>query len=231
MPSKSFPLRIISIDVGLRTLSISKEIYTSPPPSLPKKVPRYIPGGESTPEFKLFLDQVSKTGEVLFLEKIDLGERLDYFSGRSFDTLYDWLQQISDEIDFVNTDIILIEQQMKNNHIATAIMHHIHCWLRLHLRSSSSSSTVASPPIKLYPSKNKTRVLGMALKLPDERGKLVRVTKYQRKKWSIQQIRRWIELRQDEWSMDYIFTQNKSKADDICDSLLQSFSYVVGLCC
>jgi len=220
-------IKIISIDVGLRTLSISKECYSSLEPLNIQSSKRYNSLGESTELFKTSIDKVSKKGEVLFLEKIDLGDKKDYFAGRAFDTLYNWLDNISQDIQFSDTDVILIEQQLKTNYIATCIMHHIYCWLNLYYKNNKLNST----NIILYPSKNKTRILGMPLKVESESSsKLIRVTKYQRKKWSIEQMKRWITLRNDSWALDYIFKENKDKKDDLCDTLLQSFSYIVSNC-
>ena len=214
-------VKIVSIDVGLRTLSIAKEEYTNYENINIPKV-KYGKNGEATEEYKNVLDVMSKTGEVLFIEIVDLGDKTEYFAGRSFDKLYTWLESLSSDKVFEESDVILIEQQMNTNSIAMALMHHIHAWIRIKLKSIKKTNNVV-----IYPSKNKTRVLGMALKMEDKNKKLVRVIKYQRKKWSIEQMHNWILKRNDQWTYNYIYKDQKTKKDDLCDVLLQSFSYLM----
>lgn len=81
--------------------------------------------------------------------------------------------------------------------------------------------------VKLYPSKNKTRVLGAALKEEDSDGKLKKVSKYNRKKWSVNEVDKILKDRQDEKWHTYIFKENKSKKDDLSDVIVQSLSYII----
>ena len=81
--------------------------------------------------------------------------------------------------------------------------------------------------VKLYPSKNKTRILGAALKEEDTDGKLKKVSKYNLKKWSVMEVDKILKQRKDEAWHNYIFKENKSKQDDLSDVIVQSLSYVV----
>ena len=78
----------------------------------------------------------------------------------------------------------------------------------------------------IYPSKNKTRILGASLKVENENGKAVRTDKKYRKKWSVMKAEEILILRGDLDTLS-IFEKNKSKRDDIADTLTQCLSYNV----
>jgi hypothetical protein len=87
--------------------------------------------------------------------------------------------------------------------------------------------------IVLYPSKNKTRVIGAPLKVDkvgkDGVSKLVKVTKYQRKKWSTLYAQTILTNREDQTWLKYIFETNKAKKDDLSDVIMQALSYICNL--
>jgi hypothetical protein len=208
---------IISFDIGLKTCSVAIEQYEECKAVAPKI--KYLKGGEATAEFHSYTQEVGKTGKILHLEKRELGDKKAYFSGKAFSNLYAWCKELDEWIK--QADVVLIEQQMKINNIAIALMYHLQAFLLI--------SYDAKIPVKLYPSKNKTRVLGAPLKVQDEgTGKLKKVTKYERKKWSAQQAELMLKQRPDhqEW-YSYIFLTNKSKKDDLSDVLMQSLSYII----
>ncbi len=218
--SKNIPWNIISIDVGLKTLSLCIESYNKDKlNSLEPPTSQYIvSSGESTDDFKNYILDVSKCGSLLCIEKVCLGERRDYFSGKAFQNLYTWLYSLKEKFD--TCKLVLIEAQMKNNHVATALMHHINAWFSIIYKGEL--------PVILYPSKNKTRILGMPLNMEQKDGYVCRATYTQRKKWSVQQIETILKERNDLINYNYIFKENKSKKDDLSDTMLQCLSYVVG---
>jgi hypothetical protein len=214
-------MRITSIDVGLKTISLSQENYNMKSFKPLKKNEKYELNGVASQVMNDMINKISMCGDVEYLDKQDLGSKLDYFAGRSFHSLYSWLKVLDEDGVWSKSDIILIEQQMLVNRIASTLMNHLHAWLLIHYPSKN---------IILYPSKNKTRILGMSLKCEHKVSKkIVRVTKYQRKKWSIDQMKVFLTNRKDDWSLNYIFVENKNKKDDLCDTLLQSLSYIVSL--
>ena len=107
---------------------------------------------------------------------------------------------------------------MRVNNMAIALMHHLHAYLLI---------TYKDKKVKLYPSKNKTRVLGAPLKVEDVNGKSKKVTKYQRKKWSTEQASKMLKDREDTEWWNHIFVTNKTKKDDLSDVLMQTLSYVI----
>ena len=210
-------MKIASFDIGLKTCSVAIETYGETQIKPPKV--KYIKGGEATPEMKAFITEIRKLGSILHLEKKDLGDKKTYFSGQAFRNLYAWCEEL--DIHLNNCDIILIEQQMRVNNIAQALMYHLQAFLMIKYKDKN---------IKLYPSKNKTRILGAPLKVENEEGKLKKVTKYQRKKWSCICADEMLKDRKDELWHTYIFKTNKSKKDDLSDVLMQTLSFVVDKC-
>jgi|LakMenEpi03Aug12_release.lakeMendotaPanAssembly.Ray.scaffolds.fasta_scaffold759397_2 hypothetical protein len=224
MPVKKQTFTVVSIDVGLRTCSMCKEQYT------PHKITSITPPettygeyGTATDEWLDYIKKVVKCGSLIGLEKRDLGTKQDFFAGRAYFNLIDWLDELANNEYFDGVDVILIEQQMKTNNIALALMYHIQSWCMIQFRQFKK--------IILYPSKQKTRVLGAPLKQEDDEGKLKKTTKYQRKKWSVDTVKEFLELRKDEKNLEYIFKENKSKKDDLCDTVVQGLSYIVTTFC
>jgi len=208
-------MKIISFDIGLKTCSIAVEEYKVNEGTIAPKQ-KYLKTGEGTEEFKAFVKNVATMGHVIKLEKRELGDKKAYFCGSAFMKLYQWCEELSEHL--TSADVILIEQQMKCNHIAIALMYHLQAWLMIH----------GCNKVQLYPSKNKTRILGAPLKVAQEDGKMKKVTKYERKKWSTIWADEILKTRGDtEWH-SYIFVANKSKKDDLSDVIMQTLSYVVG---
>ena len=75
--------------------------------------------------------------------------------------IIDYFDKLNEQGIFNDVNIILIEKQLKINGIASVIMHHIHSWMMINFRDFKKTI--------LYPPKNKTRILGAALKELDAR--------------------------------------------------------------
>ena len=213
--------KIVSFDVGLKTCSVSIEIYdiSSLPPTPPVK---YLKGGEATPEMRQYVLEVAKKGTIVHMDKKDLGDKKTFFSGHAFKNLYEWCGAMGEHVKDAN--VLLIEQQMKINNIAVALMYHLQAFFMI---------TYPTLQIVLYPSKNKTRVIGAPLKVDkvgkDGVSKLVKVTKYQRKKWSTLYAQTILTNREDQTWLKYIFETNKAKKDDLSDVIMQALSYICNL--
>ena len=209
---------IISIDIGLRTLSIYKEYFNT---HEAKKIPYpshcYNKFGEATEEMKKYIDTIGKFGETVFIVKKDIGEKKDYFSGKALSRLFVFLDEIEKQHIFDDVDEIIIERQMLKNNIATALMHYIQSWFMITYGPFKK--------VTLFPSKHKTRVLGAPLKIQNENGKVERVNKNFRKKWSTMRAHQILTIRDETNTIDYIFNLNKSKKDDLCDVITQALSY------
>jgi hypothetical protein len=212
-------LSVISIDVGLRNLAICKEVYNigkckciKPPSEF------YDEFGESMTDMKRFIKEIGCIGKLVHFEKKDLGDKKCYYSGQTYFTLYEWLDDLCEKGLFTDVHTILIEQQLKTNNICISIMHHLHSYFLLKFKRYKV--------VVLYQSRNKTRVLGAALtKKSKEDGKLVKTTKYNRKVWSVKLITDLLSSRKDETSLKLLSSEKKK--DDICDTVSQLLSYVV----
>lgn len=220
MSSSTVPttLRLVSFDIGLRTCSVAVEEYNFA--SFNKTIgsfARYVKHGEATADMKAFVQEVGLLGRIILLEKRDLGDKKAFFANHAFFNLYQWCKELNEQLQAA--DLILIEQQMKMNNIALSLMHHLQAYLLITYGSTKR--------VILYPSKNKTRVLGAPLKIVNKDQKLVKVTKYQRKKWSTECASDLLKRRNDTTWHSYIFERNKSKKDDLSDVLMQNLSYAV----
>ena len=215
-------LSIVSIDVGLKTLSIYKEYFDNDAAKqLQKPKMRYNKYGEAHDEMKKYVIDVARCGQCVFIEKKDLGDRKDYFSGKALINLIDFFDDLNAKDIFRDVNIIIIEKQLGKNPMATVLMHHIYSWFLVNFRTFKK--------VILYPSKNKTRILGAPLKKEDENGKAYKVDKSFRKKWSTSKAEEILTEREDFETLKYIFSDNKSKKDDLSDTITQCLSYHVQL--
>lgn len=206
---------IVSFDIGLRTCSVACEEYViTERPQVPTVC--YQKSAEATDEMKEYVKTIGTKGRVIHLDKRDLGDKKAFFAGYAYQNLYKWCRELHEHLQ--SADVVLIEQQMKCNNIAQALMYHLQAYLMI---------TYEGKNIQLYPSKNKTRVLGAPLKIENDKGKIVKVTKYQRKKWSTMCAGEMLKIRGDDKWHDFIFKENKSKKDDLSDVLMQALSYIV----
>jgi len=253
-------MRIASFDIGLKTCSVCVEEYKidpslTPPPSKDRYIKKIMC---ATPPMETFVRSIAKCGRLLYLEKRELGDKKAFHAGFAFLNLYTWLAEL--DVHLKDCDMILIEQQMQTNPMALTLMHHLYAYLLIkfihtgetkvcttygstaaspephpvYTNNFTGEKTDSKPAIKLYQSKNKTRVLGAPLKIAEDdiKGtKLVSVTKYQRKKWSTEQASEILVARGDTVWHDYIFKLNKKKKDDLSDVIMQNLSYIVKRIC
>ena len=210
---------IVSIDIGLKTFSMFKEHFDYTKAKTIKKPKQcYKKNGEATDEFEEYVLNVSKCGSTQFIEKKEFGDRNEFFSGKVFLRIIDYFDDLHyKQKVFDDVDVIIIEKQLGRNPMATVIMHHVYSWLLNQFRTFKK--------IILYPSKNKTRILGAPLSDVDEEGKRVKMDKSFRKKWSTEKTQQILIERNDEKTYRYIFEQNKSKKDDLSDTITQCLSY------
>jgi hypothetical protein len=212
-------ISIISIDIGLKTFSIYKEYFdVDKAKTIKKPSSTYHKNGEATDEFEDYVLKISTCGQCEFIEKTDFGERKDIFSGKAFLNAYEYLDNLHyNKHLFEDVDIIIMEKQLGRNPMATTLMNHVYSWFLIQFRDFKK--------IILYPSKNKTRILGAPLSSTDEDGKRLKMDKSFRKKWSTEKAHQILIARNDEKTYNYIFIQNKSKKDDLSDVITQCLSF------
>jgi hypothetical protein len=226
----------LSIDIGVRNLALwieefdttkikeAKQLLTKI-----KKQDRVNANNECTTEYKDFLNHfMSKCSKTVYADKIDLceGVKLTYTKNRMIIITNEILFNIIKELDkrrdlLLNVRKIVIEKQLKTNPNAQMIQNHIHAYF-LHQYGMSKH-------VEIFDSCYKTRVLGCPRKIkdPDDANKLKKINKAYRKKWTTNLTRDIFMLRKDKKFFDFVFNQNKAKADDLSDTFCQVCAYVL----
>lgn len=229
---------VVSIDIGMKNLAMCRESFNLD--KLDKlstngcmKKYRYTPNGEPVEIYKKYLDEFFKCGNTEWMDKRDLtDDEKDKFvvygkkkkKMRVIDNgmllrLTEYLHSIRKEIDEANA--IIIEAQLKTNPNAQ-ILHY-------HIRSVFLGWYKDSKEIILFPSKNKTQILGAPRKINVD-GKMVKRPdkgKQGTKGWSCDLAEHILNIRGDEEKHTYIFQKNKSKKDDLSDVICQANAYAI----
>lgn len=229
--------KIITIDIGMNNLALYKERVNLTKIKQIKNIPksrRYTANGVATPEFQKILNQIYLCGKREWLDKVNItSDTHDKFivtktkkgvtrkrrvvNNQMLLRLTDYLQNLKDKGIFDDVDDIIIELQLKTNPPAQEIQFHIKSTLLMWYRDTKN--------IILFPSKYKTQIIGAEKKLLDNKGKLGRMTKPQRKKWAKEIAFEILTKRNDLYGINLIFVKNKKKADDISDCILMVESY------
>lgn len=228
--------QVLSIDIGVRNLALwieefdttklneAKQLLTKI-----KKQDRVNSNNECSPDYKEFLNHfMVKCSKTVYADKIDLceGVKLTYTKNRMIIITNQILFNIIKELDkrrdlLLNVRKIVIEKQLKTNPNAQIIQNHIHAYF-LHQYGLSKH-------VEIFDSCYKTRVLGCPRKIkdPDDASKLKKINKAYRKKWTTNLTRDIFMLRKDKKFFDFVFNQNKAKADDLSDTFCQVCAYVL----
>lgn len=211
----------LSIDIGVHNMAFYIEEFDEnkiKTLSCPK-AHRYDDNGEATDRFKnQVLKQIYSNGKKVFLDKADLlpDQKGVAFDVHIFINLTNYLDKHIHEFD--DCRFVIIEQQMKKNPMAQRIEQHCVSWFTF--------TYLDTKEIIIFPSRNKTRVLGAPKMMPNRKsGKLKKMTKCQRKKWACDEASKIFTLRNDMDTMKNIFVTNKTKKDDLSDTvvMLQAF--------
>lgn len=200
----------ISIDIGVHNFALYIEEFdiTSLKTLTFPKAHRYDVNGGATEKFRNeVLNKVYSNGKKILLDRVDLSTvKGNKFHIQTFINLSNYLESNKDH--FIDCSFLIIEQQMRNNPMAQRLEQHCVSWF--------SFMYLDTIEIIVFPSKNKTRVLGAPKKVYDKSGKLKKMTKSQRKKWACDEASKIFTLRNDMETMKHIFVTNK-KSDDLSD--------------
>jgi hypothetical protein len=214
---------IISIDIGIKTLSIYREEFDFEKAKKIKKIDRYkryTKEAMATPEYYKYVEDVYKCGKVIYLDKKNISNNNNarFVDRIVLINLIDYLDELDSKGLFNDVDTIVIEKQMQRNPNAQIIEHHIYSYLLILFKSFKN--------IVIFPSKNKTRVLGAPLKVFDLKlNKWRKVKKHERKKWATDKTNEILNNRSDFETLDFIFKTNKTKKDDLSDTIVQCLAY------
>ncbi len=224
--------QILSIDIGVRNLAMWVEEFDLQKLADFKKQyktinPKLVENNVPSETYKTFLDQFLLTSsKTIWADKIDLCEDEKVINKTknnmiilNNNILFNIIKQFDKRRDIlIHVNTIVIERQLKDNPNAQVIQNHIHAYL-LHQYGLSKD-------IVIFDSCHKTRVLGCPKKVEDK-GKMVKINKTFRKKWTTNLTRRIMFDRKDKTFYNFVFEQNKSKADDLSDTFCQACAYVL----
>lgn len=214
-------MRIASIDIGLHNLAFLIEDFDPEKLNKIKNIPqkeRYDFNGEPTKLFQKILNKVYDEGTIFFIDKVNLTkEKKKYVDDSVLISLSEYLDTLS-VLD--SCDVIVIEKQLQGkiirNNIASRIQHHIHSYIITKYRNTKETI--------IYPASNKTQVLGAPKFITDKNNKRIKMTKYQRKRWSEVIAAKILLQKKDYIRYNKIF-KSGNKEDDFCDTYLQLQSY------
>lgn len=146
---------------------------------------------------------IEENNKIIFTESKNLTNK-DVVDNSVLISLTNYL----DCIDLLKqSNVVLIEKQLgTKNHKAKRLENHIHSYFLIKYPNIN---------VVLFPSSNKTKVLDAPKKM----------TKYQRKKWSVEKTKELLLKRGDQENYDKIFS--KKKADDESDAFLQLQAYKI----
>lgn len=214
-------LRVASIDIGIHNFALLIEDFNSDELSKIKNIPqpqKYDKNSEPTQKFHEILNNVYKIGKVYFMDKVNLTEKKKKFvDDEVLISLTNYLDSIENVIS--TCDIIVIEKQLQGkiirNNIAKRIESHLESYLIGKYKDSKN--------IVIYPSSNKTKILG-APKFIEKDNIKKKMTKHQRKRWAEKIASDILLLRCDYNNYNLVFKSGE-KEDDFSDTLVQLQSY------
>ncbi len=233
---------VLSIDIGMNNLALYKERIDLNIISTVKKLPKslqYNDNGEFLPQMKTEFDKLYKAGARQWIDKVDITRSDDKMVGktrkrrvvtnRMLLRLSDYLDKLREEGVFNDIDTIIIEKQMKTNPNAQEIQHHIRSYFLFYYKEEKD--------VIAFHSKYKTQILGcfrkklkvkVDAKTKVKTEKLTKITKLQRKNWAKERAMYILSERNDMIGLNFIFNDNKNKADDLSDCIcqLQAFIYL-----
>lgn len=228
-------MRVLSIDIGVRNLAMWIEEYDvdrleERKKSLKKISKRVNENNESTEEYKTFLkDFFLECSKTVYADKIDLCENTEFKKTKNNmiilnnQILFNVIKELDKRKDIlIDVKYIVIEKQLKNNPNAQAVQNHIHAYF-LHQYGLSKI-------VEVFDSCHKTRMLGCPRKINVE-GKMQKINKAYRKKWTTNLTRGILFDRKDKKFYQYVFEENKSKADDLSDTFCQASAFVLFQLC
>jgi hypothetical protein len=217
-------MRVLSIDIGVHNMAFYLEEFDEKTVAKEKSVvaknARYQADGTPTPQWAKLKDRVYKNGTTILHRRVDLSkEKGTSFLLSTFINLSTFLESNLALIE--SCEYIIIEQQLKTNPMAQRLEQHIVSWLTFMFLDTKG--------IVIFPSRHKTQVLGAPKRVVDKTGKSKKMTKVQRKNWACDEAQHILSLRDDIKGLHYIFSENRSKKDDLSDVIVQLNAFKIKL--
>lgn len=227
-------MKILSIDIGVKNFAMwveefdlekLKELKKEFSSSFKTPVKRCDKNNDPTPEYNEFLKKFMVSSKTIFCQKIDFSCDEKYNKTKRGQVILDnniyysvikKLDECKDKFDDV--EYVVIEKQLKTNPNAQTIEHHVHAYF---IHRYGLQKQVIS-----FESRHKTRVLCCPKKIKKD-DSMVKINKAYRKKWTTDKVMNVMLDRKDKETFEYVFSKNKSKADDLSDTLCQAFAFVI----
>ena len=224
-------MRVLSIDIGVHNMAFFCEEFNEEDIKkicekykISKSEKRFDENSLAIGNYKKLVDEISLTGECIFVDKLDLSHK----KGTEFDLqifinltyFFDKNKKLIDTI-----DKIVIEQQVKTNPMAQRIEQHCVSWFTFQYLNTKE--------IIIFPARNKYLVLGAPKNKFDEKKKIVRkLNKNERKKWACDVVLSLLTCKpivqtdtdkiiNSKQLLEFIFDKNSNKKDDISDTICQ----------
>jgi hypothetical protein len=214
---------VCSIDIGKKNFALTIEqvdtTLLSKIVDLPDK-DKYNSDGTLKQEFQKIINQVYLSGKIIYSKNNDLTkntEKSTYLDREIYFNMIDLLDSLSQE--YLNKcSHFIIEQQMSfgKKHNTMALKLGQHCQSYFIFNYGRFKNTIE------FPAYHKTKILGaQKIQITTKKGiiKYKPIDKPARKKWSIVEAKKVLELRGDDKTLSYL-TSSK-KGDDIADTLIQ----------
>jgi hypothetical protein len=230
-------MKVLSIDIGVRNFAMSienfdekkietfsKEFKMNFKTNISKCNSNNEPTEKYSDFLKRFITECSSTEICSKIDFCDDDEKKPKRNKRNQVILdnnifYSIIKKLDDyKSHFNNVDYVVIERQLKTNPNAQTVEHHVHAYF---IHNYGLDKEVVS-----FESRHKTRVLCCPKKILKEE-KMVNIDKAYRKKWTTNKVMNMMIDRKDNSTFDYIFKQNKSKADDISDTICQAIAFAL----
>lgn len=206
-------MRVCSVDIGSKNFAFVISEFNEKHLKTLKCTNRFNKNGTTTEEYKCVLNEVYKNGKILHYINIDLTKNIPPTKLKSYlhpDIFRNMIAEL-DKCEFLkDLDTVLVEQQVSFGKKVNvkALKIGAHCFNYFLMRYSNIE-------VIEFPAYNKTKVLGAPKGL----------TKYQRKKWSVEEAKYILNLRKDEKNLADL--SNAKKKDDLADTLTQLQAFKV----
>jgi hypothetical protein len=207
---------LASFDIGKKNFAFCVEEVDLSKMEQIQNIPiqaRYFKDGTYTNEFRALMKKVCLNGNIILLENIDLTEGAntkEYLDPIIFITMTKVLDQYKEYWNQCTS--FVIEQQMSfgNKRNTMALKLGQHCLSYFIFQYANFKQSVE------FPAYHKTKVLGSPKKM----------SKYERKMWSVNRALDILIDREDEQTLKNIRTRKKK--DDVADTItmLQAFKYL-----
>ena len=214
---------IASFDIGKKNFAFYieevneeqlKQVKTMP------KTSRYNTDGTCVDSFNKIITDVYKNGKTILHINEDLTKNFSkdkYLDTEVFYNMVEHLDKFAEYWDKCCSFVIEMQMSFGKNRNPMAVKLGQHCYSYFVIKYGKAKKIIE------FPAYYKTQVLGAPKKILYKKGKLVKMSKPERKKWAVKQASIILQERGESEVIDNIKT--KSKKDDLSDVICQLQAY------